>query len=1030
METARENKIREIFDEVARSSNLDRALAMIAAQIAADLGAPACKIWVVKRGDICDHCPLAHICTNRQMCMHLVAASGTIFDREYPRIPMTTLNATLIAHGGMEDFSEPGGAGEILFGLQRSHLKDTRDSYAIYPLKGASGTVGLIGIFHHRPIEEGELSTVAQFSPAAVAAIRLAEMHSRCDALRARLEKESSRIEEVQLSTAARENELEDAVATLTHQVANMQVERDQLQRANDDYRQRLLHLEEENRQLKSQSQHLASIHNESNRSYSEMTAHLEVERRSLEEENAWLKSRVAEMETSQAQAARQREETVASFKELHALKAQLDDAQKELDAERQSVQKLQERVLLFDEWNTGLRDHNATLSESLDDLERSLRIAEDARARVEQSRIELEEKLHEANEETERLRAERSELLADVDRARSRAGEDLDELRLKLAELESLSARTAKDNDHLNTLTRELTQERAADKRRIIELEQENAQILESNQQLEEAIKQFESLSARLEESALKLGDRAESDEVTIAELEQSNRALSEQNRRLRLENQNKARFLADMSHELRTPMNAIIGFTSLLTEDHSLDISDRQRGNLERVARNARDLLELINNVLDLSKIDAGRMDVYAERVALDDLIERSLSMVEPLKENRSLRLVSKVEEGLTSIRTDRTRLQQVLFNLLSNAVRFTPEGEVKVSARRAGTDEVVIEVSDTGVGISQSDLPRIFEEFWQAEGDDRAKRSGTGLGLAITRRLIDLLGGSIGAVSEIGKGTTFTLLLPMEIEGPAVTPAEAEIAPSDTERTALVIDGDPTSLYLIKKYLTEAGYSVAATDDAGRGLEIARMAQPAIVTIDIDLLDNAFQMLSEIKGGDSNPMLVAVSASSAFERRALDAGADIFLSKPIERARLVRSLDHRTLPRTGRVMIIDDDTDSLDLASAAIEDSGYKIITARSGREALEKLARERPDAIILDLMLPEMDGFEVVHRLSLNPDWRTIPVILLTARSLSSEERRAVDVGTVRLIQKGDFNRDELLRAIEGTTESREAEKVAK
>lgn len=1020
MET-KDNKIRQIFDEVARSTNLDRALAMIAAQIAADLGAPACKIWVVKRGDICDHCPLASVCTNRQMCMHLVAASGAVLDREYPRIPMSVFNPKLIAQGGTADFNDAGGSGDTLFGNQRGAIKDSRDSYAVYPLKGASGTVGLIGIFNHRPIEQSELRALSYLAPAAVAAIRLAEMHSRCEALRARLERESARVTELERTNVSREGELEDAVAHLTHQVAHFQVEREQLSRTKETDVHRLHQLEEENRQARVQLQQLVAMKNEASRTYSEMTAHLELERRQLEEENASLHNRVAQLEANLAQAGRLRAEAVQT--EVELLKTQLEAAEELIRAERENVQKLHERVLLFDEWNTGLRDHNAALTENLDDMERALRIAEDARSRTEQTKVELEQKLQETTEETELLRAEREHLLSEsqhlaMEAEQSRtsgqaSSTELDSLRIRIAEAESAAAR--------------LNEEKIRERARIVELEQHNAALTEANQQLEEAVNQFHSLTARLEGSATALSDRAETSEIARAEIERSNRALTEQNRRLRLENQSKARFLADMSHELRTPMNAIIGFTSLLIEDSALNLNERQRGNLDRVARNARDLLEVINNVLDLSKLEAGRMEVYLETVALGDVIARSISVVEPLKEDRPVSLSLDVEDGIPDLRTDRARLQQILINLISNAVKFTPAGEVKVMARRAGIDNVRISVSDTGAGISEKDIPRIFEEFRQASDQGTSKKPGTGLGLAITRRLVELLGGEISVVSRSGKGSVFTVTLPLEMDD-LIMPSEIQAAPSDAERTALVIDGDPTSLYLIKKYLTESGFSVAATDNAGRGLEIARMARPAIVTIDMDLLEDDSYALAQIKRGDTPPLLVAVSTDAEGEQRALDAGADMFLSKPIERTVLIELLDQKMNPQTGRVLVVDDDEDSLDLASAMIEDSGYQIVTARNGREALDQISRERPDAIVLDLMLPEMDGFELVHRLSLKPEWRSIPVVLLTARSLSHEERRALDIGTVRFIQKGNFNRNELLSALKGMTNNHTPAKV--
>jgi len=465
---------------------------------------------------------------------------------------------------------------------------------------------------------------------------------------------------------------------------------------------------------------------------------------------------------------------------------------------------------------------------------------------------------------------------------------------------------------------------------------------------------------------------------------------------------------------------MNAIIGFTSLLLDDRSLHMSERHRRNLERVSKNARDLLELINNVLDLSKIEAGRMDVYSEPADARDLIERAMAVVEPLKEARPIRLSINVEDGLPAMRTDRTKLQQILINLLSNAIKFTREGEVKATAVRAPNNRIRIAVSDTGLGIAESDIDRIFEEFRQAAKAGRASRTGTGLGLPITRRLAEMLGGEINVSSREGQGSIFAVTLPLEIEGRSASTVDAEVPLTDPDRTALVIDNDPASLYLTKKYLSEAGYSVAATDDPARAVEIAAKARPALITIDIDSLDGDIETLERITNSHNQVVVVAVSADATAESRALSAGARVFLRKPVERDALMVFLHRANSPAQKCVLVVDDDPDALDLAVAMIEDSGYEINTAVNGREALEAIARQRPDAIILDLMLPEMDGFEVVHRLSLNPDWRNIPVILLTARDLSHEERRALDISTARIIQKGNFSRDELLAEIRMAT----------
>ncbi|HEV8485146.1 MAG TPA: response regulator [Blastocatellia bacterium] len=1136
MQTAREDRIREIFEEVARGSNLDRALALIADHTAAYLGAPTCKIWVVKRGDICERCPLATICPNRQMCMHLVAASGAVMEREYPRIPLSLFSAAVIGRGGTSDFSDPSGIGERLFGLQHGAQGDTRDSYALFPLKGVSGTVGLIGIFNHRPIVEAEMRWLVQLAPAAVAAIRVAELHSRAEIFRRRLEKESAQASTLKQSAAARELELEDAVAQLTLQVAQLQVEREPLVRATEEatgranraeeeklvFAESTQRLQNENDELRARSNSLLAVQQQSGRAYSEMAAQLESERRRVEEENAWLKGRLATREQNVAEQSRLREALAAEVaernREVKSLKAQLGAAQSEMLSSRETLPRLQERLKQLEEANDGLRDHNAAISESVDDLKGSLRIAEDARARVEQIRVFLEQQTEKSTEEISRLRVERDrvngeneQLVTEVDRLQSdvaRIRSELTETRSSLVRLteehersgvlnkqsaESLEAaeeraRTLEEEKSALAAERALVeermlqfeQERASVEERIHQLERErelaeervrlveqensnrtdernaleeslrkleqenetltrrreaieesarqlvveNAAIVGTNAQLGAAVNHFQELTVRLEEAAGKLRDRAEASDRVRTELEQRIRTMAEQNRRITHETQAQARFIANMSHELRTPMNAIIGFTSLLLEDRALQMTDRHRRSLERVSRNARDLLELINNVLDLSKIDAGRMDVYSEPAEARDLIERAVGVVEPLKESRPIKLVIEVQDDLPTMRTDRTKLQQVLINLLSNAIKFTHEGEVKVSADLVDGNRIRIAVTDTGIGLSVSDFPKLFQEFQQFGTHDQIK-SGTGLGLAITRRLVELLGGEITVSSRPGEGTVFAVTLPIEIEGRAAPTPEVELPPSDPDRTALLVDGDPGSLYLVKKYLTEAGYSVAATDDAARGLEIGRMARPAVIAIDLDMLEGAIGLVEQLVVDDPSGVIIAMSRDASTEKGALEAGATLFLLKPVDRAELRRTLE-RTAGHpqaAGHMLVVDDDPDTLELIVEILESGGYEVQTATNGREALDEIARSLPEAIVLDLMLPEMDGFEVVHRLSLNPDWRLIPVILLTARDLSHEERRALDMGTSRIIQKGSYSRDELLaelRVVTGAT----------
>jgi signal transduction histidine kinase/DNA-binding response OmpR family regulator len=1105
MQLASEYRIRRILDEVGRGSSLDSALGLIADAVVAESGVPVCKIWVVKRGDICDRCPLAESCANRQMCMHLVAASGADLAREFPRIPLAVFNATMIARGGVADFSDPRGAGDKLFGLQRSYRKDALDTFALYPLRGLNGTVGLIGLFHHRPFHQDELRALEELAPAAVAAIRVAELQSRCDSLRARLDRETTNVSGLQDAARERAAELEDAVAQLTHLVAQLRVERETLARENEEFSHRQGEIEEHNQHLREHAAMLEQAQQRDRQTAAELAASAADFDRLRDLFNQQLNDR---------------------HREVEQLKADLDAA---AQADQEQTQLREQYAALEARYERLRQEHQAT-ADSMRDLERTLRLAEDARARHEQQRTQLEARVAEleseiaphgaerqrADEENERLQAELERLQAD----QSNFSDDLYKENARLAELndeltnrhalaeahaaglemrvealkEQLEQERARSHDRISELQQEnaalderlhgasvhgeafaelqqqyaaLHQQHAAlndshaalESRatefaleavqlrpraaelelqierlrarsleleteiarlnaRALDLEQENAALAQVNQELQSAIERFESLTTRLEDNTIRLRTRAEASERARADLEQRNRVLGEQNRRLHSESHTRARLLANMSHELRTPMNAIIGFTSLLLDDRSLQLQERHRGNLERVSRNARNLLELINNVLDLSKLEAGRMEIYAESADVRDVVERALAVVEPLKESRPVHLGVYVEDNLPALRTDPTKLQQALINLLSNALKFTASGEVNLRAERAAANRIRISVSDTGPGISEADLPKIFEEFRQVGRAAHSARSGTGLGLAITRRLVELLGGQIQVTSRPGEGSVFTITLPLEIEGRALSAADSEPPLADPERTALVIDSDPASLYLMKKYLVESGYSVAVTDDSGRGVEIARLAGPAVITVDLDQLENGLGVIETIARDNAerpqkSRAIVALASDAGVEVTARHAGATLFLAKPLERDHLISMIERAVLPKTGRVLVVDDNEDALALVLAMLEESPYEVETARDGREAMEVISQNLPDALVLDLMLPEMDGFEVVHHLSVNPGWRDTPVILLTARDLSHEERRALDTGTTRVLQKGNFTRDELL-----------------
>jgi signal transduction histidine kinase/DNA-binding response OmpR family regulator len=942
----------------------------------------------------------------------------------------------MISQGGVSDFSDPTGAGDKLFGLQHGANDGGRDCFALSPLRGPSGILGLIGVFNHRQMDQSELLTLTRFVPSAVAAIRIAELQSRYDLLRAQVDKQAADSEADLARAVERESELRDEMSRVQEQSASLQSELTRLLSEREavvlesvEAIRRAELLEEEVQSLRERADELMSLQHESGRAYSEWAAQIEAERNTLEEKNAGLNERIKTLEETISELKTSREETTRMITErnlaIEGLRTELEIKQAELYDSRESVNRLREEIANLEESHATLRGQNSAVTEGLDDLERSLRIAEDARARSEQIRVGLAAKVADLTVDIEKLRVENGRIVDENDQLVVEA----DRVKRELSGLRTHCERLGEDNAVLKASASQIGLSQTETESRVKELERENAALVQTTAEIEEASKRFEGVTTRLEETTHRLRNRVEASERGRLEVEQRNRTLIEQNRRLQIESRTNARFLANMSHELRTPMNAIIGFTSILLEDTGLQLSDRHRRNLERVSRNGKELLQLINNVLDLSKLDSGRMEVFSEAAEIRDIIERAVIVVEPLKHGKPLDVKIEVPEGLPTLRTDRTKLQQILINLLSNALKFTPKGEIRVSATGLDRDRIRISVSDTGVGIAEQDIPKVFEEFRQLRSPGSA--GGSGLGLTITLRMVELLGGEISVTSRLGEGSAFSVVIPTSIEGRSSSSVDEVLWPGDRTRSALVYDPNPATSYLIKKYLVETGYSVTATDDAARAIELVRNNAPAIVAVNAENPEGSYDLIGTLSRDamvmtPARPecgILIAITSGDDGDRRALDAGATVALHRPFERADLQEAIERAKARNKKRMLLVDDDQDALDLVREALDGDGFEIRTAMDGRKVMEVLENWNPDIVLLDLMLPELDGFEVVHRMALNPKWKSIPVVLMTARDLTHEERRALGTNRLRMIQKGDFSRDELVAEVHAALSNR-------
>ena len=486
------------------------------------------------------------------------------------------------------------------------------------------------------------------------------------------------------------------------------------------------------------------------------------------------------------------------------------------------------------------------------------------------------------------------------------------------------------------------------------------------------------------------------------------------------------KSQFLANMSHELRTPLNAIIGLTEMLHEDASELKRTEELEPLERVLRAAHHLLELINDILDLSKIEAGRMDLHVETFAIAPLVHEAIATIGPVAAKNGNEIIVHCPADIGEMHADQMRIRQALLNLVSNANKFTEHGRVTVDVTRVmskGSEEITMAVRDTGIGLSSEQVGRLFQEFVQADSSTTRKYGGTGLGLAISRRFCQMMGGDISVESELGKGSTFTIRLPARIESvqPAprrrVQPERRSVKPVKGA-LILVIDDDQTVCELMSRHLEREGFVVRTATGGREGLRLAHELHPAAITLDINMPDlDGWTVLAAIKGdpqlADIPVVLVTIEDNRS---RGYSLGATDYMTKPIDRERLVGLLQGISSSTARTVLLVDDDEIMRESVRRVLEQEKWQVIEASNGRFALERLADANPDVIVLDLMMPEMDGFEFLVRMRQRAEWRDIPVLILTAKDLSAEDLKQLNGYVERVMQKNASELGELLREL--------------
>jgi hypothetical protein len=483
------------------------------------------------------------------------------------------------------------------------------------------------------------------------------------------------------------------------------------------------------------------------------------------------------------------------------------------------------------------------------------------------------------------------------------------------------------------------------------------------------------------------------------------------------------KSQFLANMSHELRTPLNAIIGYSEMLVEEAEDHGDERLVPDLNKIRSAGKHLLALINDILDLSKIEAGRTELLLEDFNATALIHEVATTVRPLIDRNGNRLEIHSAPDLGTMHSDATKLRQVLLNLLSNASKFCEHGTITLSAwrvRDVAGDWMTFAVKDIGVGMTEAQLGRVFEAFTQADASVSKKYGGTGLGLAITRHFCQMMGGGITAESQPGAGSSFTVRLPAALAIPEMIPAAVGVAAAADGALVLVIDDDPNVLDLMKRMIARAGFRVATASNGEEGLRLARELKPAAITLDVLMPDvDGWTVLTALKADPSLcdiPVVVMTMLDNADMGYAL--GASEFITKPIDREQLVAILErYRGASQSESVLVVEDDAPTRELLVRVLEKRGWRVAEARNGREALDAVARLEPRLVLLDLMMPEMDGFEFLESIRRTEMGRSIPVIVLTAKTLTEEDRRRLNGSVERVIQKGACSLEDLMKEIQ-------------